>query len=172
MKLFKQTHRNLQTHGQQELVRNILGKEYNVHDAMAAAYALQQLLQGAGITPDIKRDASYSTRYSMDRFLEALRAEKTLASFDVLVNFRHKVLSPFIAKKIAGSGLSVQHLEKVYRKGGKEGLKEVFSEKTEGNARVNVQSQTITGIAKHFDRTSLPGHSSAAAVCSTPTGHI
>ena len=171
MKLFKQTHRHLQTHGLQELVRNILGIEYNAHDAMAAAHALQQLMRAAGITPDIKRDASYSIRYTMDCFLESQRAKQTLASFDVLVSFRHKVLSPSIATKIAGSGLTVQHLEKVYRKGGRKGLKEVFSEQVEGKARVSVQAQTINAIAKYFDRTSLPGHSSATAVSSTSTGH-
>ena len=150
LKLFKKKKPGLESYKLQDLVRNVICKEYKAHDAEADSLALQQLLsQSTELDSTSKKEASFSIEYAMDYFRENGRLENNLPSLkDELVT--PNVISLGIAKKIAASGLTAQHLEKVYRDHGKEGIEKVFAEVVEGRPRIKVVTTIITCIANHF----------------------
>lgn len=145
---FKQTHQNLESYSQQQLVRNILGRDYKEHDAEADALALKQLVQHVKIPLEIKREASFSTQYAVDCFQKNARVETNMPGLENLVTTN--IISRSMARKIACSGLTAEHLGEVYRKYGKEGIKNVFTEKVQGNARITANNRVITAIANYF----------------------
>ena len=152
LKLFKKTKPGLESYKQQFLVRNIIGNEYKAHDAEADCMALRHLLsQSTELDSTSKEEASFSIEYAMDYFQDNVRLEENLPSLkDELVT--PEVITLGLAKKIAASGLTAQHLEKVYRDHGKEGIKKVFAEVVEGRPRINIGTMTIiTSIANHFE---------------------
>lgn len=61
-----------------------------------------------------------------------------------------KVLSKFMMEKIAGSGLSYQHLKLSFERNGSQGVESLFKEQTNGKPRVTRCKKIISAVCNYF----------------------
>ena len=89
------------------------------------------------------------TLHWVERNLEYLAVKKThIASLAVLVN--EKIISSSMSSKIAGSGLSLNHLKIAYTRNRLSGIRNLLSEKFEDIVRVTVNTKIINNINTWF----------------------
>ena len=139
-------------HKQEVLVKHIIGKEYDAHNAVADVQALQDLIKHTKLTDKQLLVESTSTKYYLQQNGELQDIENTnLPSLQVLV--KSKVLSLQMAKKMARSGLAYAHLKLAVSRetDGFEGIRALLSEVTpSGKVRVTNKVDIIRRVVDYF----------------------
>ena len=116
-------------HKQQTLVKELVGSEYDAHDACADVSSLFLLLD----------HLEYSEK-DIFPFNATLLAD----SFNPLT--RSAIISKPMARKLANCGLCLKHLKLAFERGSESGLKSVLSEH-------GLSVKTVNTISKYFHRT-------------------
>ncbi len=139
-------------HSQEALVKHIIGKKYDAHNAVADVQALQDLINHTKLTDKQLLAESTSTKYYMQQNGELQDIENAnLPSLQSLV--KSKVLSLQMAKKMARSGLAYAHLKLAFTRetDGFEGIRALLSEVTSsGKVRVTNKVNIIRRVVDYF----------------------
>ncbi|XP_033734850.1 uncharacterized protein LOC117323633 [Pecten maximus] len=147
-KLFRIIHPSQKSYTQESLVESLLGEKYRAHDALQDVVALQKLVRSVDIDQEARLKASFSVEDVMDSYTYSLQVKENLPSLETMVN--KKVISTNVAKSIAGSGLSYNHLQTEHSNKGREGIESVFTA-TKGGDRVCVtRSRKIIDSVSDF----------------------
>ena len=112
---------------QESLVSDVLGISYGAHDCLEDVRALQKLVTYKEVTEKQILESSFSTDCAVSSTKYHLNKAINLQSLQPLITTN--VISKRMGGKIAGSGLTLQHLNLAFQRGGKEGLKKVFCQK-------------------------------------------
>lgn len=153
--LFKKVFPGRKTYAQEVLVRDILKLSYGAHNALEDVKALGSLTVNAckHLTTSNILDFSFSLKsvFHAQMFNDA--KAKNIQSLNELVV--RGVCKPFMAEKIAGSGLNIHHLRQIFERKGEDGLRNTFTVRnSEGKPRVTNYARTLDSIipklAEHF----------------------
>ena len=130
-------------------VKEFLNEEYNSHDALQDAHALQKLAE-AKLGKDIVFAHSFTTSSHIAK-IEYEEDGKMLANtFSLMV--KDKKLTPGMASKCGNSGLALRHLKLAYQREGDEGVKSLLQEKDENNKpRVTARRDIINSICQWLE---------------------
>ena len=141
---------------QSVLFSRYIGGSYDAHDATGDVSALIQLLQHFKPSFDEYKSSSFPSVSVLhqERFLEEKR--KNLPSLQVLLRDDNKVITRALAENIAGSGLRLEHVKRIYTREGMDGLKGVFAAKTQfGKPRIMAPGKKLDehlqNLAQFFD---------------------
>lgn len=149
--VFRSKFPDFQNYKQETIYKNIIGGNYAAHDALEDVRALKKIVDKGGIKiSDILPHSA--TTDSVHRQLEFSKmARKNKESLAGLVN--SGVIKKYMANKIAGSGLSYEHLLLSYERAGDKGLMAVCKEKNRKNgekARVTENKAILNKLCNHF----------------------
>ncbi|XP_076109235.1 uncharacterized protein LOC143078171 [Mytilus galloprovincialis] len=132
LNLFKQVVPGLASYSQSFLVNNLLGQEYESHNAVHDARLLLKLITDKGNISNYLDDLAFSPNYP-DQYRLQLCNLKTYSKV-----IKEKVISKAMALKAAKSNLKLCHLKMSIDKGGKMGLIALLSEKSVKTGDVRV----------------------------------
>ncbi|KAL4235710.1 rRNA-processing endoribonuclease [Mactra antiquata] len=157
--LFRKVYPGRSTYKQESLVSDILNITYNAHDAAGDVWALSTLLQHAVSTLTMK-DFSvflFSPKAVFYNNLNSREKAKNISSLKVLVS--SGICKMATAENIAGSGLNLDQLKKIYVRDGEDGLLNTFTMKnSQGQPRVTntkrILESVIPKLAEYFNNLS------------------
>lgn len=114
LKLFRTERPGLSSYRQEYLCKNLAGFDYDAHDAISDVLSLQSLINylNIGLENVNARTASLTSASAVDFYRYSNVVQSNLPSLQPLIS--QKIISCPIAKKIAGSGLQLKHLELAY----------------------------------------------------------
>ena len=155
---FKQIYPELTKYTQEHLAHELLQATYEAHNAMADVTTLKSLVTHAGSTHLLEH--SFTTSFIFDRIMFGQQVAARSSSFDEMV--KCKVVSSAMAKKMASSGLCLEHLKLAYKRGGKTGIELLFKERNpngtgRGQARVTSVSRIITNVSEFVHKLGING---------------
>ena len=150
LKVFEQTHPGRDSYKQKDLVRDILGYEYQAGNAHVDASKLRDLMHTVKPTPEIKQSASFSIQDAADRFQRNRRIQKNKPKLECLV--RETDIPSSIQIALAADGLTEEHLKKVFCKDGKEGIRKVFTSLVDGKPRITRTPAHISLVALYLEK--------------------
>lgn len=141
-------------HKQEDLVHDILRKNYEAHNAEGDVAALAELLVHLKVTPSelVKMTFPSEECHLQNIFLQ--EKAKNIASYHPLI--AKGIMKTSLAENVAGSGLSVAHLRLIYKRNSNDGLLFAFTGKnSKGRPRVTDHKKTVEkvlpALAEHFD---------------------
>ncbi|CAC5363349.1 unnamed protein product [Mytilus coruscus] len=148
LNLFKQVVPGLASYSQSFLVNNLLGQEYESHNAVHDARLLLKLITDKGNIFNYLDDLAFSPNYPDQYHLQLCN----LKTYSKEIN--EKVISKAMALKAAKSNLKLCHLKMSIDRGGKMGLKALLSEKSvkTGDARVTKNKKILQRIFEYFEK--------------------
>lgn len=116
-------------------MKSVLGVTYDAHNVMADVESRGRLIQHT--LPQVKSITgfTFSPEAVHNNILYNKQKSPNIRSLDMLMV--KGVFKRPTAENIAGSGLSLQHLRTIYKRGGEDGLRDVFMGKNSegwGNA--------------------------------------
>ena len=111
------------------MINTILNDKDAAHDALEESRYLQKLLNSLENVYPHYLSCTFNVQYVFFYFL----GQENFMSLQPLV--RGKCISENMAKKIANSGLCLHHLRLAFDRGGHDGIKILFSDKSNGKAR-------------------------------------
>ena len=141
-------------HTQESLVKHVLSKSYNAHDALADVETLQDLIKQTKLSDAQLFENSKSTKhYIQDKVDLQQNEDKNLPSLMSLVKCTPRVLTLPMAKKVARSGLNYSHVELAITRGPDkyEAIKALFGDETSGTVRVTKKADVIRAVVDHFE---------------------
>ncbi len=154
LKLSKTLHKGLNSYRQEDLVTNFLKQTYEAHNAVGDVEALVTLLHHWKVSPQDMAKYTFGTRecHYQKEFLQ--QKSKHLASYDELAT--RTVIKRSTAENLAGSGLSLRHVQLIYKRKGSDGLRDSFSGKNEaGRPRITDTKKTldelVSKLSSYFD---------------------
>ncbi len=154
LRLFKEKLPQRKSYSEESLVKDLIGRPYDSHNAIGDVEALTELLKVVKATP--KDMIKYSFPPMECVFQDQFRIQKSqnFLSYQPLIG--QGIVKTNMAENIAGSGLSVAHLSLVYKRKNVDGLRDVLSAKNQQNRpRVTDQKKTldslVPALAKYFD---------------------
>lgn len=149
--IYKSVYPGFDCYKQDYLVSKLVNIQYSAHDALADVESLQQLVLHTNIDVDILVEHSESTNSSVNIYKFNQTSDCNKATMDCLAN--DKVITNTMAKKIANSGLCLQHLQLVISRNGLEGLMQLFKEKSfTGKPRVTSLKRIIENVFNHVQQ--------------------
>lgn len=150
LKFFRIERPGLSSYRQEYLCKNLAGIDYDAHDALSDVLSLQSLINflNIGLENVNARTASLTSVSAVDFYRYSNVVQSNLPSLQPLIG--QKIISCPIAKKIAGSGLQLKHLELAYSRDPVEGIYSLFSEQCGKSVRVS-KSRKVTGkLVEYF----------------------
>ena len=128
---------------------------YDAHNALGDVKALQKLLRhinpGSSLMSQFTTDCS-STILQVSNSIKTKQNKSTL---HCLVT--NKVLSDCMAKKVASSGLKLEHLKLAFKRAGVNGVKDLFGEKLlGGGVRVTKSKAIIQRLGAYLEARDNP----------------
>lgn len=150
LKFFRIERPGFSSYRQEYLCKNLAGIDYDAHDALSDVLSLQSLINflNIGLENVNARTASLTSVSAVDFYRYSNVVQSNLPSLQPLIG--QKIISCPIAKKIAGSGLQLKHLELAYSRDPVEGIYSLFSEQCGKSVRVS-KSRKVTGkIVEYF----------------------
>uniref|UniRef100_A0A8W8NYC9 Exonuclease domain-containing protein n=1 Tax=Magallana gigas TaxID=29159 RepID=A0A8W8NYC9_MAGGI len=150
LKFFRIERPGLSSYRQEYLCKNLAGIDYDAHDALSDVLSLQSLINflNIGLENVNARTALLTSVSAVDFYRYSNVVQSNLPSLQPLIG--QKIISCPIAKKIAGSGLQLKHLELAYSRDPVEGIYSLFSEQCGKSVRVS-KSRKVTGkIVEYF----------------------
>lgn len=139
-----------QSYSQEALVDKILNEKYAAHDALEDSRYLQKLVNSLENDVDPHYlSCTFNVQYVFDVLGQKTQSQGNFMSLQPLV--RGKCISENMAKKIANSGLCLHHLRLAFDRGGHDGIKNLFSEKSNGKARVTNRSKIISSVSQYIE---------------------
>ena len=139
----------------EDIVMDILTAElFEAHDATEDVAALQKVFQALHISLQTVRKFSISPTDVVKNRNFLNEKHRNFPSLQPLI--ARGVCSNHIAESIAGSGLQLSHLKKIYQRKGEDGLVSIFCADVEGKPRVTnskkVLNTVIPKLAGYFDQ--------------------
>ena len=117
-----------------------------LHNAMADVQSLIGLMNEVGVTKDVLENHTFS----IDFVRATLKYRPELNRCLIILNrIPPEVLSKSMATETAGSGLTLQHLQLAFRRGGETGVEYILKEKFNGQARVTVDKKLLKRISSY-----------------------
>ncbi len=118
LKLLRSAFPGLHSYKQESLVKHILQKSYDAHNAVADVSALVELLEKV---PEFEQKLNIISKDSVSLRLKLLANEnRYLGSYIHLT--QRKIMSKIAAKTLAGSGLTADHVKLSFTRNGIDGL--------------------------------------------------
>ena len=150
--LFRQVNKRLKSHSLGHLHEHYLGRNYDSHDAREDARALQEIVDKAEITRVTLSRHSFTLAYIIEVQGFREKTEKLLQTWRPLLE--EKVVSEYIAKKAASSGLSFDDVRRAFAEGKEAGAKRVLQQLTpaEEKARVTDRRNILDSICRYLRR--------------------
>ncbi len=150
--LYRSLYPNLRKPGpgyfQTVLLRELLGVEYAVHDALEDVKALKQMVEQSKVADTVLYMHSSSLAWHIQDQTELPKLEaKNLPSFGKLVD--NKILSRQMAKKIACSSLSFAHLKRAFERVGYSGIMDIL---IEDKPRVTSDRKVFRNVTSYFEK--------------------
>jgi DNA polymerase III alpha subunit (gram-positive type) len=142
--IFKKCFKDQKSYKQEHLYRSILNDTYHAHNAIDDVKALGKLVQHALHTHGDILPFSFPLSAVVQQLIYNDEKSKHYSSLAFLVE--RKVISKCMAEKIAGSGLSLRNLKAIKRRDGEDGLRNIFLNKTSGQARVKCTMKTLDSV--------------------------
>lgn len=142
-----------QSHRQEDLALSCLGISYNAHNALADVETLGKLVNHTQLSQSDLLKYSFSPEAVYNSRLFSLQKSKNIKSLEILVS--RGICKMPTAENIAGSGLNLSHLSKIFERAGEDGLRDTFIMKnSEGLPRVTnvkrILDDVIPKIAAFF----------------------
>ncbi|VDI64025.1 Hypothetical predicted protein [Mytilus galloprovincialis] len=138
--LFKSAHPGLSSYSQPNLFQTLLGQTYDAHRADEDVDALFTLVNKTVVDNCHFEKTYLSKKFISEKYLSMKELLKNLPSLKLLVD--NKILSISMARIIAKSGLSLQHLKLAFTRNGAKGIRDIFTESSGSGVRVT-KSQKI-----------------------------
>ena len=135
------------SHSQENLVQDLLCKSYEAHNALADVQTLYQLVNKF---LNVKLLQKHSFKVSWMASYQKLLKEKKFLVNTLQPLVREKHMSASMAIKCANSGLGLHHLQLVYQRGKKEGVKQVLMERFDNKPRVSSNKRVLAQICQYF----------------------
>lgn len=153
LKLIKLSCPEEKSYSQVSLVSNIMGESYDAHDALEDVSSLQKLVKH--LDPKFETAAiaksTFSPEYSLSSHAYSKQVGNNLPSLQNLIE--RKIISKSIARSIAGSGLCYKHLVLAFKRNGRNGIRDIFSERCEHNhVRVTKSNKIIDTVSDFFSK--------------------
>ena len=151
-KLFRLLHPCLPSYTQKNLVSIFLGEKYSANDARDDVVALKSLYMHVcdNIPEQIKTESTFTLSHAIQSHQYSERVAQNLPSLQHLVD--NQIISIRIAKKIAGSGLNYWDLESAHKRGGRDGIHGLFSERYENLiVRVTNSQKVIDCVSQYLN---------------------
>ncbi|WAR14194.1 DPO3-like protein [Mya arenaria] len=129
LRLFRTVYPGRQNYRLASLVHDIAGVDFGAHDASEDVYALSSILQ---LQTNLDKLSNYATTVSSVKFkLQELNNEKLYkGSYTSFVE--SKIISKAQATRLSRSGISIEHLKKVYSRSGLDGMQAVLKDRGAG----------------------------------------
>ncbi|WAR10616.1 hypothetical protein MAR_035692, partial [Mya arenaria] len=129
LRLFRTVYPGRQNYRLASLVHDIAGVDFGAHDASEDVYALSSILQ---LQTNLDKLSNYATTVSSVKFkLQELNNEKLYkGSYTTFVE--SKIISKAQATRLSRSGISIEHLKKVYSRSGLDGMQAVLKDRGAG----------------------------------------
>ena len=164
LKMFKGEYPQHQSYKLEDLVGDVLGEQYDAHNAEADVAALRKLVVAKGIQSDVLKEYTFSVISTEKRFRYNEQKSENCSTLMPLVDSGS--ITKSMCDKIGGSGLMLNHLKRVYRRDGRRGIKDLFRERV-GNSndiRVTTSDRIIDDVCDFLDGWMCTVH------CSWPHG--
>lgn len=143
--LFRKTYSDRSSYKQGDLVQDILGIQYNAHDALEDVRALVKLFQHCCALVNDLLKFTFSLNAVYHQCLSSKEKAKNLPSLSCLI--ASSVCKLPTAENIASSGLNLEHLRKIFIRDGEDGLHSTFTMKnSEGQPRVTNTKRTLETV--------------------------
>ena len=158
---FKKKYPENESHKQEALVKSLLKKDYDAHNALGDVKALKELVLNEKVSTKDLCSFGFSYKSVVVRKEMQLLGEKNAPSMECLSTdnpeSKNKRNKSFVSKqtinKIAQSGLNMRHLEVIFRRDGEKGLEEVLSEVVNGTPRVTGKPKAVAeGISSYLTK--------------------
>ncbi|XP_006813185.1 DNA polymerase III PolC-type-like [Saccoglossus kowalevskii] len=147
--LFKLMCPDMTSYTQEHLVKEILHQSYDAHNAVGDVRSLSDLISHLHPTVEHLISHSFSVSDVITYLKYSATKKKNLSSLQKLVS--NNILSQYMIERIAGSGLNFRHLLLCYKRGGQDGLVELFQEKINGEVRVTEKTTIVAKLADHLN---------------------
>jgi len=148
LNLFKKTLPKQPSYRQEDLLKNLLGETYSAHSAIHDVIALQKLMATLVVERTVLNLSSFSCQHAIKSYVISSEVRKNLPSLHTMVD--KKIISPGIARTIAGSGLNCNHLQISWKRNGIDGLRNLLSEVNDGHIRVTRSEKIIAAIGDYI----------------------
>lgn len=125
-KLFRVIYPGLQSYSQESLVRSITCENYSAHNALDDVVALRKLVCFVDVDDEARKKASFTVEEVMDSHRRCKQVKLNFPSLKTMVD--NSTITVNVAKSIAGNGVSYRNLLGVYRRNGRQGIEDVFTE--------------------------------------------
>ncbi|CAC5392636.1 unnamed protein product [Mytilus coruscus] len=132
---------------QESLVFDILGVEYDAHNAVGDVESLQQLVEHLSLPTEKVAPHSFSVEYVSQSVRQLNSLNKRLASFTLPAS----VLSKGMVRKMAKSGLEQRHLILANEREGSDGVANLLSELFWGKPRVTKDRKIIASVTSFIE---------------------
>ena len=132
----------------QEVLVRESGINYNAHDSLEDCRALEALIKHHNISVEFMIDSSFTYEYALSKCRYRIQKDVNLQSLTPLVE--KKVITQYMASKIASSGLSYSHLKTVCSRDAFQGLYSIFREDVKGVPRVTKNTKIVIEICIFF----------------------
>lgn len=133
----------------ENLVTHVLKISYNAHDALEDSNVLRRLTE----LPQHAIEEHY-LNHSFDAtgiFNIVFFQSQVKQNFETLKPLVvHNAISKNIAKKISQSGLSYYHLKLAFSRNPQEGIRNLFTEATNGHVRITKRNNIISFVTNYF----------------------
>ena len=151
--LFKKVFPGQMCYKQEHLVQTLLCSSYSAHDAQEDVESLGHLIIHTGLDSKSLLKYSYSPTAVHNSML--FNEEKNCNFNSLCPLISNGVMKRATAENVAGSGLNIKHLQKIFIRDGEDGLKNVFiSKNSEDQPRVTntkrVLEEVIPKLAEYF----------------------
>lgn len=146
LNVFKDVLTDRKSYKLQDLVRDVLQRDYEAHNAVSDTVVLKDLMYRVS-SKDAKLKHSITIESFLKKSIHQISKEENLISLRGILQAR--VVSKHIAEKIAGSGLSLTDLRIAHER---QGLSEIFGQPSKGNKPRVTKCQNVVGkIKEYFD---------------------
>lgn len=143
--VFKKVFPNQDCYKQEHLVKSVLQSSYLAHDAMEDVKSLGQLMKQTGLTSEELIKYTYPPLAVHNSLLFSEAKARNIDSLGPLIY--KGVLKRPTAENIAGSGLNMCVLRKIFLRSGEDGLRDTFmSCNSDGLPRVTSAKRTLDDL--------------------------
>ena len=144
---FRERFPERKTYTQTDLAKDLIGATYNAHNAHDDARMLHKLVSKY-ISDDLLLKHSFTVSWYRDYLAHCRMTQENMECLRPII--KAGKLSEGMAAKIAGSGLTMCHMQSAYQNGGKENLCDVLSKLHNGKPRVTNNKKVLTDICRFF----------------------
>lgn len=150
MKLFRLSFPSQKSYSQQHLSKVLLAEDftYEAHNALEDVKTLNKIVNLPSVSSINKPSCEFSVDYVTKSIDYNSVVKRNMPSLQVLVN--RKIITAGMARKIAGSDLSLRHLQLVHKRIGRDGLSALLSETVAGRVRVSKSQKVISSLCDYF----------------------